>query len=99
MAPIMIHTACFKVISPEFTNPTVITVVAEEDWIRAVMPAPTSTPRKRLAVRRSKICFIRLPATASRLLLIICMPYMNSARPPSRLRITSIPILFLPCVF
>ena len=31
LAPIMIHTACFKVISPEFTNPTVITVVAEED--------------------------------------------------------------------
>ena len=26
----MIHTACFKVISPEFTNPTVITVVAED---------------------------------------------------------------------
>ena len=29
---------------PEFTKPTTMTVVAEEDWITAVMPAPTRTP-------------------------------------------------------
>lgn len=58
MAPIMIHTACRRVIMPEFTNPTTITVVAEEDWMTAVMPAPTSTPKIRLEVSRSKIRFI-----------------------------------------
>ena len=31
LAPIMIQTACFSVIRPEFTNPTTITVVADED--------------------------------------------------------------------
>ena len=95
LAPMIIHTACFNVIRPELTNPTVMTVVADEDWIKAVIPAPTSTPKKRLAVRRSNICFIRLPATASRLLLIICMPYINSARPPSRLNTNSTPMCFL----
>ena len=68
---------------PEFTNPTTITVVAEEDWMTAVMPAPTSTPKIRLEVSRSKIRFIWLPAAASRPELIICMPYRKSARPPS----------------
>ena len=31
---------------PELTKPTTMTVVAEEDWITAVIPAPTSTPKK-----------------------------------------------------
>ena len=31
LAPMMIHTACFRVIIPELTKPTTITVVAEED--------------------------------------------------------------------
>ena len=30
-APIMTHIACRKVINPEFTNPTTITVVADDD--------------------------------------------------------------------
>ena len=63
-----------------------MTVVAEDDWITAVMAAPTSTPRKRLAVNRSRICFIRLPAAASRPELIICIPYKNRASPPNRLK-------------
>ena len=95
-APMIIQTACFKVISPELTKPTTITVVAEEDWITAVIPAPTHTPRKRFAVRRSRICFIRLPAAASRLTLIICIPYKNSARPPSKPKTILTLILFPP---
>ncbi len=70
----IIQTACFKVIMPELTKPTTMTVVAEEDWITAVIPAPTATPRKRLDVRRSRICFIRLPAASSSPALIICIP-------------------------
>ena len=31
LAPIITHTACLRVISPEFTNPTTMTVVAEDD--------------------------------------------------------------------
>ena len=61
-------------------------VVADEDWMTAVMAAPTSTPKNRLAVSRSRICFIRLPAAASRPELIICMPYRNRAKPPNRLK-------------
>ena len=74
LAPMMIHTACCSVIIPELTKPTTITVVAEEDWMTAVMPAPTATPRMRLAVSRSRMRFMRLPAALSRPLLIICMP-------------------------
>ena len=70
----MIHTACFSVIMPELTKPTTMTVVAEEDWMTAVMPAPTRMPRKRLEVSRSRMPFMRLPAAASRPALIICMP-------------------------
>ena len=86
LAPMMIQTAWFRVIMPALTKPTTMTVVAEEDWMTAVMAAPTSTPKNRLAVRRSRICFIRLPAAASRPELIICMPYKNRARPPNRLK-------------
>ena len=70
----MIHTACFSVIMPELTKPTTMTVVAEEDWMTAVMPAPTRMPRKRLEVSRSRMPFMRLPAAASRPAPIICMP-------------------------
>ena len=74
LAPMMIQTACLSVIMPEFTKPTTITVVAEEDWITAVMPAPTRTPRMRFEVSLSRMRFMRLPAAASRPALIICMP-------------------------
>ena len=74
LAPMMTQTACCRVIMPELTKPTTITVVAEEDWITAVIPAPTATPIKRLVVSRSKIRFILLPAAASRPEPIICMP-------------------------
>ena len=74
LAPMMIQTACFSVIMPELTKPTTMTVVAEEDWMTAVMPAPTRMPRKRLEVSRSRMPFMRLPAAASRPALIICMP-------------------------
>ena len=61
LAPMMIQTAWFRVIMPALTKPTTMTVVADEDWMTAVMAAPTSTPKNRLAVSRSRICFIRLP--------------------------------------
>ena len=62
-----------------------MTVVAEEDWMTAVMAAPTRTPRNRLVVSFSRILFILLPAAASRPVLIICIPIKKSASPPRRL--------------
>lgn len=47
-APIIIAVACIKLITPAFTNPITITLVAEELWINAVTEAPTPTPAKRL---------------------------------------------------
>ena len=96
LAPMMIQTAWPRVIIPAFTKPTTITVVAEEDWMTAVMAAPTSTPKKRLAVSRSRILFIRAPAAASRPELIICIPCKNNARPPSSPNISEMPISFFP---
>ena len=74
LAPMMIHTAWFNVIIPEFTNPTTITVVAEDDWITAVIKAPTIIPKNLLDVNFSKMSFILFPATDSNPLLIICIP-------------------------
>ena len=50
LAPMMTFMACFKVMSPEFTKPTTITVVAEELWIIAVTPRPVSSPAILLVV-------------------------------------------------
>ena len=44
LEPIMTPTACFRVIMPELTKPTTITVVAEEDWITAVTASPSRNP-------------------------------------------------------
>ena len=44
LAPIIIPTDWRRLISPAFTKPTVITVVAEEDWIKAVTKIPTKSP-------------------------------------------------------
>ena len=74
LAPMMTPTAPLRLMSPAFTKPTTMTVVAEEDWITAVITAPTNTPRTRLEVSRSSMSFMRPPATDSRLLDIICMP-------------------------
>ena len=46
-----------SVINPADTNPTMSTVVMVEEFSSAVMPAPASRPRKRLAVRLpSTVC-------------------------------------------
>ena len=84
LAPIIIHTACCKVIICALTNPTTITVVALELWITAVTSAPTMTPKNRFEVNFSKICFKRSPAAASRPFPIICIPYRNKANPPNK---------------
>jgi hypothetical protein len=100
LAPIISHTAWFRLSIPALTNPTTITVVAEEDCTAVVISAPTRIPIKRLEVRRSRTLFIWLPAAASRPELIICIPCRNSASPPRRpnmivkLIVTPLPSLY-----
>lgn len=43
-APSTMPIACESFIMPEFTKPTTIADVAEEDWITAVTAVPSSTP-------------------------------------------------------
>ena len=45
----MMPTACVSFMMPEFTKPTTMTVVAEDDWITAVTPAPKRTALKNCA--------------------------------------------------
>lgn len=42
-APMMMPTAWVSFIIPEFTKPTTMTVVADDDWMIAVTPAPKRT--------------------------------------------------------
>ena len=48
----MTEMAWFSFMTPELTKPTAMTEVAEEDWITAVTPAPSSIPRTGVPVRR-----------------------------------------------
>ena len=44
IAPIVTLIAWRSFIMPEFTKPTTMTEVAQEDWITAVTPVPSRTP-------------------------------------------------------
>ena len=57
LAPMITHTAWRSVIMREFTNPTTITVIAEEDCTTAVMPAPTITPKNRVGCKTFQNAF------------------------------------------
>ena len=50
LAPMMTPMACLSLSSPAFTKLTIITVVADELWIRQVVIKPVSTPLSRLLV-------------------------------------------------
>ena len=48
--PMITEVAWNRVKAPALTKPTTITVTAVEDWITAVVPAPSPRPTKRLFV-------------------------------------------------
>ena len=52
IAPMMTPMAWRTFIMPELTKPTPITEVAEEDWMTAVTPVPSSTPFSGVLLRR-----------------------------------------------
>ncbi len=86
-APIITEAACVSVISPTFTKPTIITVVAEELFTSAVTTAPVPMPVKRFFAALPISLRIFLPAALSRLEPIISIPNINTTIPP---RISSI---------
>ena len=65
-APIITPIAWVRFIIPAFTNPTTMTVVADELWMTAVIAAPSSTPISLFFVSTSSRDFILLPAAFSR---------------------------------
>ena len=62
LAPIITPMDCERVSSPAFTKLTTITVVAEDDWISAVISTPVKTPVTRLVVIAVKILRSLSPA-------------------------------------
>ena len=83
LAPMMIPTACFRLIIPELTNPTTITVVAEEDWITPVTTAPMSTAFNGLLVSFSRMRSNRPPDARDSPSPNRFIPYRNNASPPT----------------
>ncbi len=67
---------------PEFTRPTSMTVMAEEDWIAMVMTMPSRRLLKRLEVMERSTRSSLPPTIFSRLDESRCMPYKKNARPP-----------------
>ena len=82
LAPMITPIAWESFMIPEFTNPTTITVVADDDWMTAVTPAPRSTAPSLLLVRFSNTLSSLPPESFSNPSLSRCIPYRNSARPP-----------------
>ena len=83
LAPMMMPTACFRLIMPELTKPTTITVVAEEDWITPVTTAPINTALIGLLVSFSRIRSRRPPDAWDNPSPNRFIPYKNSASPPT----------------
>ena len=81
IAPRTIEIACRTFIMPELTKPTIMTDVAEEDWMTAVTPAPSRKPLIGLPVSRYRISSSLLPATRLSPSPISAMPNKNSAMP------------------
>ena len=74
LAPIITLMDSASVSNPAFTKLTTITVVAEEDWIRAVINTPVRTPVTRLVVIAVRILRNLSPATFCKPSLMIFIP-------------------------
>ena len=73
-APMITESACRSFIIMEFTKPTAITLVADEDWITAVTPVPSKMPLSGVPESLYRISSSLLPATFFRLLPISDIP-------------------------
>ena len=86
LAPMITPIDWVNVNNPALTKLTTITVVADEDWINAVISIPVRTPVMRLVVMAVKILRKLSPANFCRPSLMIFIPYRNSASDPNRRR-------------
>lgn len=82
LAPIMTPMDWVSVRSPAFTKLTTITVVADDDWIRAVINTPVSIPVTLFVVIAVSIRRKLSPANFCNPSLMIFIPYKNSAKEP-----------------
>ena len=90
LAPMITLMAWPSCITPLFTKPTTITVVAEELWITAVTRSPSRKPRSGLEESFSRIICRRPPACFSSAWPMTYIPYRNSARPPTKVNTLNI---------
>ena len=74
-------------------------MVAEEDWITAVTAAPSATALNGLDVNFSRMRSSFPPATLESPSPMACMPYKNSAKPPSMVSTLKISIILLLILF
>ena len=77
---------CFSVISPEFTKPTTMTVVADELCIMEVTMSPVSSPINLPPVILAKISLRLFPARRSSASPITVMPNRKRLSPPIRFK-------------
>ena len=82
-APATTAIPCISVINPELTNPTTITVVADDDCSRHVTPIPTNTAANRLSVTAEIHRCSLSPASACNPSDIILIPRRKIPTPPS----------------
>ena len=74
LEPIRTLIVCGNSIRPELTRPTSMTVIADEDWIATVMPAPSPMPRIGLDVAFLKDRSKEPPAILPNPPDMTCMP-------------------------
>ena len=82
LAPIITLMDSASVSNPAFTKLTTITVVADDDWIRAVINTPVSIPVTLFVVIAVSIRRKLSPANFCNPSLMIFIPYKNSAKEP-----------------
>ena len=74
LAPRMMGMDWMPFIMPEFTKPMTMMVVADELWMAAVTPKPSSTPLSGVLLSRHSMTSSLLPATRLRPSPMIDMP-------------------------
>lgn len=82
LAPIITPTDAINDSKPALTKLTIITVVADDDWIVVVTRIPVKTPLILLLVIAAKISRILLPATFCNASLMSFIPYRNNPSAP-----------------
>ncbi len=95
LAPMIIPMAWATFIIPAFTNPTTITVVAEEDCIMAVTTVPSSIPLRGVFVSLYRISSSFSPAAFFNPSPIRVIPNKNKATPLNNDKMSDIPSISL----